>query len=62
MRFPCFTGTLLEPLMGDGMFRHFCPIFPGKLIANVNMTAERGNRLITDCTISWIRTAFHVQT
>jgi N-ethylmaleimide reductase len=41
-----FTGTPLEPLMGDGMFRHFRPIFRGTLIANVNMTAERGNRLI----------------
>jgi N-ethylmaleimide reductase len=28
--------------MGDGMFRHFRPIFRGRLIANVNMTAERG--------------------
>ncbi|WP_345816792.1 alkene reductase (plasmid) [Paraburkholderia sp. PREW-6R] len=41
-----FTGTPLEPLMGDGMFHHFRPIFHGKLIANVNMDAERGNRLI----------------
>jgi N-ethylmaleimide reductase len=41
-----FTGTPLEPLMGDGMFRHFRPIFRGKLIASVGMTAERGNRLI----------------
>ncbi len=43
-----FTGTPLEPLMGDGMFRHFRPIFHGKLIANVGMTAERGNRLIAE--------------
>jgi N-ethylmaleimide reductase len=43
-----FTGTPLEPLMGDGMFRHFRPIFQGTLIANVNMTVERGNRLVTD--------------
>ena len=43
-----FTGTPLEPLMGDGMFRHFRPIFRGTLIANVKMTAERGNRLIAD--------------
>ena len=43
-----FTGTPLEPLMGDGMFRHFRPIFRGKLIANVGMTAERGNRLIAE--------------
>jgi len=43
-----FTGTPLEPLMGDGMFRHFRPIFSGKLIANVGMTAERGNHLIAE--------------
>ena len=43
-----FTGTPLEPLMGDGMFRHFRPIFRGTLIANVNMTAERGDRLIAE--------------
>jgi N-ethylmaleimide reductase len=43
-----FTGTPLEPLMGDGMFRHFRPIFRGTLIANVNMTVGRGNRLIAD--------------
>ena len=30
-----FTGTPLEPLMGDGMFRHFRPIFRGTLIANI---------------------------
>ena len=41
-----FTGTPLEPLMGDGMFRHFRPIFRGTLIGNTNMDAERGNRLI----------------
>jgi N-ethylmaleimide reductase len=43
-----FTGTPLEPLMGDGMFRHFRPIFRGTLIANTDMDAERGNRLIAD--------------
>jgi N-ethylmaleimide reductase len=43
-----FTGTPLEPLMGDGMFRHFRPIFKGTLIANVQMDAERGNRLIAE--------------
>jgi len=43
-----FAGTPLEPLMGDGMFRHFRPIFRGRLIANVGMTAERGNRLIAE--------------
>lgn len=41
-----FTGTALEPLMGDGMFDRFRPIFRGTLIANVKMDAERGNRLI----------------
>jgi N-ethylmaleimide reductase len=43
-----FTGTPLEPLMGDGMFRHFKPIFRGTLIANVEMNVERGNRLIAE--------------
>ncbi|SDO70272.1 alkene reductase [Afipia sp. GAS231] len=43
-----FTGTPLEPLMGDGMFRHFRPIFRGTLIANTLMDAERGNRLVTE--------------
>ena len=43
-----FTGTPLEPLMGNGMFRHFRPIFRGTLIANVQMDAERGNHLIAD--------------
>ncbi len=43
-----FTGTPLESLSGDGMFRHFRPIFQGTLIANVKMDAERGNRLIAE--------------
>ena len=43
-----FTGTPLEHLMGDGMFHHFRPIFKGTLIANVQMDAERGNRLIAE--------------
>jgi N-ethylmaleimide reductase len=43
-----FTGTPLEPLMGDGMFRHFKPIFGGPLIANVRMDAERAERLIAE--------------
>ena len=41
-----FTGTPLEKLMGDGMFRHFRPIFRQTLIANVEMNGDRGNRLI----------------
>lgn len=43
-----FTGTPLEALMGDGMFRHFRPIFRGPLIANVGMTAGHGAKLIAD--------------
>jgi N-ethylmaleimide reductase len=43
-----FTGTPLESLMGDGMFRHFRPIFHGTLIANTEMGVERANRLITE--------------
>jgi len=41
-----FTGTPLEQLAGDGMFKHFRPLFHGHLIANVEMTQDRGNRLI----------------
>ncbi len=43
-----FTGTPLEPLTGDSMFRHFRPIFKGTLIANVQMDTVRGNRLIAE--------------
>lgn len=43
-----FTGTPLEPLMADGMFRHFRPIFRGSLIANVQIDRERGNRQIAE--------------
>jgi N-ethylmaleimide reductase len=43
-----FTGTPLEPLTGDGMFRHFRPLYRGTLIANVQMDAERGNRVIRE--------------
>jgi N-ethylmaleimide reductase len=41
-----FTGGPLERLAGDGMFQHFRPLYKGHLIANVDMTQERGNRLI----------------
>src|SRR5258708_1043622 len=41
-----FTGSPLEQLVGDGMFRHFRPLFHGHLMANVEMTQERGNLLI----------------
>ncbi len=43
-----FTGTPLEHLAGDAMFRHFRPIFKGALIANVGMDAKRGNQLIAE--------------
>jgi N-ethylmaleimide reductase len=43
-----FTGTPLEELAGDGMFRHFRHLFNGTLVANVNMDRDRGNRLITE--------------
>jgi N-ethylmaleimide reductase len=43
-----FGGTSLEKLTGNGMFEHFRPMFHGPLIANVNMTQERGNQLIED--------------
>jgi len=41
-----FTGGQLEHLKGDGMFKHFRGIYDGHIIANVDMTQERGNRLI----------------
>ena len=43
-----FSGSALENLAGDGMFRHFRPLYHGHIIANVEMTQERGNRLIAD--------------
>src|SRR5260370_4784356 len=43
-----FSGTPLEKLTDDGMFRHFRPIYKGTLIANVNMNRERGNRLLAE--------------
>jgi N-ethylmaleimide reductase len=43
-----FSGTPLEKLTDDGMFRHFRPIYKGTLIANVKMDRERGNRLIAE--------------
>jgi N-ethylmaleimide reductase len=41
-----FTGGPLEELPGDGMFQHFRPLYNGHIIANVDMTLERGTRLI----------------
>jgi N-ethylmaleimide reductase len=43
-----FIGSPIEHLAGDGMFRHFRPLYHGHIIANVEMTQERGNRLIAD--------------
>src|SRR6202034_3104702 len=43
-----FSGSPLEHLADDGMFRHFRPLYKGTLIANVNMHRERGNRLIAE--------------
>ena len=43
-----FTGTPLEKLADDGMFRHFRPLFKGTLIANVKMDRDRGNRLVAE--------------
>ncbi|QMU70234.1 alkene reductase [Streptacidiphilus sp. P02-A3a] len=40
------AGTPLADLAGDGMFRHFRPLYGGTLIASVDMDAERGNRLV----------------
>jgi len=41
-----FAGSPLEHLAGDGMFEHFRKIYKGHIIANVEMTRERGNHLI----------------
>ena len=41
-----FANTPLDPLIDDGMFEHFRPIYHGTLIANVNMDRQRGNRLV----------------
>jgi N-ethylmaleimide reductase len=41
-----FAGSPLEHLAGDGMFQHFRSLYHGHIIANVEMTQERGNHLI----------------
>jgi N-ethylmaleimide reductase len=43
-----FSGTPLENLADDGMFRHLRPLFKGTLIANVKMDRDHGNRLIAE--------------
>jgi N-ethylmaleimide reductase len=42
------TGSSLEPLAGDGMFRHFRKFYQGHIIANVDMTLQRGARLMEE--------------
>ena len=42
------TGSVLEHLADDGMYRHFRPLYRGHIIANVDMTLERANRLIKE--------------
>jgi N-ethylmaleimide reductase len=42
-----FAGTPLDGLEGDRLFEHFRPLYKGHFIANVEMTQERANRLIT---------------
>ncbi|MEV4127273.1 alkene reductase [Nocardia sp. NPDC049707] len=41
------TGLPLAQLQHDGMFHHFRPLYRGTLIANVGMTRDRGNALIS---------------
>lgn len=42
------TGSLLESLAGDGMFRHFRTLYHGHILANVDMTLQRGSRLVEE--------------
>ena len=44
------TGTPLEHLAGDTMFRHFRPLYAGTLIANVGFDLPRANALIAEGT------------
>ena len=43
-----FSGSPIEHLSGDAMFKHFRPIFRGTLIANVGMDLDRAERLVQD--------------
>jgi N-ethylmaleimide reductase len=47
-------GGPLASLQGDGMFAHFRPRYRGTLIANVGMTRERGNQLITEGSVDLV--------
>jgi N-ethylmaleimide reductase len=40
-----FSGTALETLTDDGMFRHFRPLYNSTLIANVKMSRDRETAL-----------------
>ncbi len=42
------TGSHLEHLAGDGMYTHFRKLYQGTLIANVDMDADRGQRLLAE--------------
>jgi N-ethylmaleimide reductase len=52
-----FSGTPLEKLADDGMFRHFRPIYKGTLIANVKMDRDRGIALSRKVWQIWWRSA-----
>jgi N-ethylmaleimide reductase len=41
------TGGQLSDLQHDGMFHHFRPLYGGTLVANVGMTQDRGNDLLS---------------
>ncbi|MGW4119149.1 alkene reductase [Nocardia sp. NPDC004711] len=41
------SGGPLSDLQGDGMYHHFRPFYAGPLIANVGMTQDRANNLIS---------------
>ena len=43
-----YSGGPLANLSGDGMYRHFRPLYRSHLIANVEMTQGLGNRLINE--------------
>ncbi|HEY6577288.1 MAG TPA: alkene reductase [Mycobacterium sp.] len=48
------TDTPLHALGGDNMFLHFRPRFHGTLMANVDMTQTRGNRLLATNTVDLV--------
>jgi N-ethylmaleimide reductase len=48
------TETPLRALAGDAMFTHFRPRYYGTLLANVDMTQERGNQLVNSETVDLV--------